>query len=640
MANRVCERPNALFWPILGARRSGKTWALQALEAAIKTNGVAAAFVVLRDARSLDEIELPDAKVLLLDEPGKHLFRDGQPEDEIRRFGRAPDTAAIERFLQWCKKRKHAGKHLTLALTPAEWVALLEVGRERAFVDPARVEDGRLGPLQPTAHAKIQAEPAAHALYEQLPKRWRRNPFLLTQILSFALEAPGKHAQQPSSDGQLDDLQRQTIDELVRRGKNYLHYVLYEGLTRAQRQALLAAVQGRAVEPEHADLLVKVGLLERHANEYAIADPVLAAQLPPPVRIHHVSDLHFGAKTARRVDLKDQGPVGTQLGKASGDGPVRDDYLDWLGSLAASDRPHLLVVSGDIAEWGQADELDEGRAWLEKVEARLASHPGLGNGPKILLVPGNHDVDWGNTKGQAGERKRHLPFALAFNDKPWPFPHLEWPPDDRKLAFVCYPDARLEFALLGSVEYGGQADPVVKEVIDVLRNNAEQQGNIDLEEKAEGIGRRYGRFDPGLVHDEDIQRLRQHPWKERVRIAVLHHPISSMPTTATEIAPYAGLINAGRLKSALAEKQFCLVLHGHIHAESIGVERWGQHEAILIASAATLGSRELQERHGFNEILIIREGTEFDICVVPWERKGQSFVERETARQSVHVSDS
>jgi hypothetical protein len=96
-----------------------------------------------------------------------------------------------------------------------------------------------------------------------------------------------------------------------------------------------------------------------------------------------------------------------------------------------------------------------------------------------------------------------------------------------------------------------------------------------------------------------------------------------MPAAAAEISPYAGLINAGRLEGALADRSFCLVLP----------------EGMLIASAATLGSRELQERHGFNEILMIREGPDHEVRVVPWARQGQTFVVSDDEQQSIHVSE-
>ena len=60
----------------------------------------------------------------------------------------------------------------------------------------------------------------------------------------------------------------------------------------------------------------------------------------------------------------------------------------------------------------------------------------------------------------------------------------------------------------------------------------------------------------------------------------------------------------------LLAKRFCLVLHGHMHTGWFAREQWpGQHGdwRLRIASAATLGSRETAEHHGFNEVEVLRE---------------------------------
>jgi hypothetical protein len=92
-----------------------------------------------------------------------------------------------------------------------------------------------------------------------------------------------------------------------------------------------------------------------------------------------------------------------------------------------------------------------------------------------------------------------------------------------------------------------------------------------------------------------------------VRIAVLHHPPSPLPST--EVGRYAGLLNAGVVKQVLMEKGFCLVLCGHVHAGWFAEERWpGRYASpIRIAAAPSLGSREIAENNGFNVVEIHRD---------------------------------
>ena len=90
-----------------------------------------------------------------------------------------------------------------------------------------------------------------------------------------------------------------------------------------------------------------------------------------PVRVLHLSDLHFSAKTAW--------DSGTVLGRLAAD----------VASLRAElGEIHLVVVTGDIANHGTAEEYERATAWLTK---QLAQAAGVSTA-QIRVVPGNHDV--------------------------------------------------------------------------------------------------------------------------------------------------------------------------------------------------------------------------------------------------------
>lgn len=66
-------------------------------------------------------------------------------------------------------------------------------------------------------------------------------------------------------------------------------------------------------------------------------------------------------------------------------------------------------------------------------------------------------MNWKEVIGPAGARKRHIPFAQAFEK--YPRPRLEEPPGSRPLAHVSYgAELGVEFLLLGSAEFGGQKE--------------------------------------------------------------------------------------------------------------------------------------------------------------------------------------
>lgn len=618
LVDRVARGSEGLFWPILGARRSGKTWALNALAAKLDN----ARFFNLNDGLP----DPSDADVLLIDEPGTWIFKPA-PEGSTR-HDHIVHEARLTQLLAWCEAQKKRETAVVVALTPGEWATVEDRCRRGGKLLSRELQSDALKPLNREQALALGGRTAqGKAFVERLLGEapiWTRSPFLLTVLLKIAHEAD-----------LLDDIA--TVCHRARRYVvrpdqfEYIEKVFYEGLIPDQQQVMREVSEGATVDERSRSLLESAGLLADDADEgLSIADPVLREHLPPPLIIHHLSDLHFGPKSAQRVDAKDSGPFGQALAKGAGQGAVRQDYREWSASRSAPKRPNLVVVSGDLAEWGLPEEFKEAIAWLVELEAGLAAHPDLeDDDPRILLVGGNHDVDWRQTRGAAGARKRHLPLPRAMKDAgvDWPRPQLEEPPEGRNPSHIRFNNAGLEVALLGSAEFGGQLDHRLLAMTEQLRHEAVKARDQNRAEDAKALGHRYGRMDPGLVHDEDIRRLRRHDWKDNVRIAVLHHPVSPVPGD-TEVAPYAGLVNAGQVKDALLEKKFSLVLHGHVHKAWISREAWpGRHgeRSLTIASAASLGSSQVSDTHGFNEVRLYREGQQRRLTVRHFERKGQGF---------------
>lgn len=100
----------------------------------------------------------------------------------------------------------------------------------------------------------------------------------------------------------------------------------------------------------------------------------------PPVRILHLSDIHSRADKAWDSD-----PVLRSLARYIGD-EVRQGLV-----------PDLVIITGDLAFSGKPEEYALVREWLEgEVWHALSSEPGQPlPRDRLLLVPGNHDVDLG-----------------------------------------------------------------------------------------------------------------------------------------------------------------------------------------------------------------------------------------------------
>ena len=602
--------PHGCLYTLVGNRRSGKTFALKSLQSLLPDGR----FIDLQGTplKTLSEIK---QGVALVDEPGRLLSQDG----------------GVDELLGVCNHLKSCGVRVLLALTPGEWRTLDKAGKHLVNIKDRQV----LPPLDSSqARSQARGTPWASQLVEVLlsySPHWTYNPFLLELLLQVSeSHFPVKTLWQDPE--RLAELFSQVRVAAESDNHTYVSDLLDKGLLPEQRQTLIRISRYQPLDSGgDVALLRDCGLISGHKGQYSLRDPLLQLHLPPPLRIHHISDLHFGPKTMAGVDAKEKGDHGTQLSAAAGPATVRDAYLSHLHSERGTERGvHALVISGDLAETGTRDQLKDARDWIDRASAALTSHPRLrGDDRRVMVVGGNHDVDWSSAARGPNSQERHRTFADVLGDIP--HPHLETPPESRKLASVRWPDAGITLVLLGSAEWGGTvvgATPGedtyagrLTQLVEEIRGDgitALSQGKL---ERYSEIRRKLDTIDPSVVHDRDLDRIRSLNTSEPVRIAVLHHPVSPVPAPP-EIAAFTGLLNAGAVKDALLAHSFQLVLHGHQHVGWLGKETWpGRHgdRTLHIASAPTLGSRETADQLGFVEIAVFYEGykpVEVELAVV------------------------
>lgn len=605
---RVESRPpNGVIWPLVASRRAGKTWTLRAIEHRINELQPGSARFV--DMRSPDA---PLAKA----QPGDFILLD-EPGGDIEKSARG--------LLERCAALHGEGKTIVIAMTPSEWDGLRKAGEKGARVSAKDLLF--LAPLTPLESKKLARTKQAKAVLKALSPAWQRSPYLLELVFEMAEASPDLAKDTRA-------LLRAVLDRCDDAEFFYFRAVYLDGLTAAQQDILKRVSRGISVAPTERETLERCGLIAASEDgRQSLADPVLDAHLCP-LRIHHISDIHVGPKASERVWVKERGELGARLGEGAGAGPVRDSYVDHVRELAVHGRaPHVVIVSGDVTETGREEEYETAKSWIERVREHLADHPLLGpDDPRVLIAPGNHDVDWTQSLGKHDTRARHRPFADAFGG--FPRPKLEIAPSERPLAKVTFADIGVDVLLLGSAEFGGEEEKdsdraALLDLVDKLREKAAGEADFSA---AKALRDRVARIDPGLVHHADLRRVSEAQWRQPVRIAVLHHPVSPLP--GTEVSRYSGLINAGDVKDTLMHKGFCLVLHGHAHTGWFGSERWpGRHQerTLHIASAPSLGSREVQEHNGFNSIEVLRERrdgeTHYEIEVRRLGREG-TWVEK------------
>ncbi|WNI18644.1 metallophosphoesterase [Actinacidiphila sp. ITFR-21] len=557
---------NGPAWLVVMPRRAGKTWLARGIEHARPAGTTAR--VDLRastaDSRARSHPWLSDAGASLPVEPGGLLLVD---EPALAAAGLDPAVLAE------CLYRVHrAGVTVVVFATPAEHDLLI------AHLGPDAPKDVRSAPpLDAAEQARLAARAPdwAPGTVEWLAAHdtaWLRTPFLLELALHSAEEHPGRR-------GEPAELLRAAAEEAIGSPYVYVEQWFHDGLSAAHRAQL------RAERWRDADLPVPGARIAPHdlaGRLQLAADPVLAHHLPQVLRVHHISDLHHGGPMRANVDAKDNSPAGLKLAAMAGAGTPMDSYLHHVRQLAAQGRaPHLVVVTGDVVNLPLDEHGEVARTWLRALAGALADHRDLRpQDPRVLLVGGNHDVSWDLVRDPSPQA-RHRWFAANFSEYPHPDLHLA-DPRERRL-YVTYPRLGLRFALLGTAESGG-----------------EEQGVPDPDTGPDHL-------DPGVVARGVLDRLSAATGFATV--AALHHPLSPVPTV--EVAPYSGVVNAGQAKRALSVARTSLVLHGHTHLAFFAAERllglsppW----TMRIAGAPALATPQTEERNGYNELFVAREG--------------------------------
>jgi 3',5'-cyclic AMP phosphodiesterase CpdA len=149
--------------------------------------------------------------------------------------------------------------------------------------------------------------------------------------------------------------------------------------------------------------------------------PPLANTDSHPLRIIHLSDIHFGFKKTKDASGAEIESPSHHFIKGSPGKLVPDPHrlATLLKEVDAQEPPDLLVISGDIG-WSGVD-VDYEYAWQFIEDVRR-----LWKDVHIAIVPGNHDVDLSDGGASADNQTAFIKFAkkLYGNDFDATFPLL------------------------------------------------------------------------------------------------------------------------------------------------------------------------------------------------------------------------
>ncbi len=307
-----------------------------------------------------------------------------------------------------------------------------------------------------------------------------------------------------------------------------------------------------------------------------------------PLSILHISDLHRSPEDP----ISNQELVSALLHD-------RDRYVEEVPPIAV---PNAIVVSGDLIEGvglGTEDfksRLEEQYAVAEDLLGDLVARFLDGDRSRLIMVPGNHDVDW-NTAFSALERVEPSEFPGNLGK--------ELRADDSLLRWDW--NTQTLYRIAQREVYARRLDPFwrfCERFYTGLEVPRQAPGSFDarlyqLSEGAIGVAAfnscdgndcftSHGRIKPGSVAWSDLG-LRDGGVAHDLRLAVWHHNIEGSPyrTDYMDVDIVRGMIGRG----------FRLGLHGHQHKAQAGSQeiRLPNLESMVVISAGSLcaGWRQL-----------------------------------------------
>lgn len=308
----------------------------------------------------------------------------------------------------------------------------------------------------------------------------------------------------------------------------------------------------------------------------------------------HLSDLHLGNSLAED-ELSDYKLGAIPESERHSRVKLLENTLAALATSlkATGETLDAVIVSGDVT----TRHRPEGFERLPELLARLGD--ALPPPERIVVVPGNHDVNWGQSPGV---KARYDAFIQGTRRLGYVTPLLDGVDyrDDgtvkanRRALLV---GADFLIAAVNSADMCGVTvtfEPKVERELEVLLRGASPK----LKEAIKAART----FDMPRINQRQLRALPSlidaaAGTRELVRIAVLHHQVLPVGEDEEE-KPFESVSNLAELRSLLRTAKIDVVLHGHKHADQVEIThfRGDDDEAperyAVVASCGTVGGQK------------------------------------------------
>lgn len=292
-------------------------------------------------------------------------------------------------------------------------------------------------------------------------------------------------------------------------------------------------------------------------------------------------------------------------------------------SLRASDESlDAVIITGDITNGGAPGGYAELTEVLESLGESLPARE------RVLIVPGNHDVDRDATGDErfAGIRSlRTEGYLVGWLSEP--------EMSSEPAPVLTATDNSFVLVGLNSAIYSGSqlyTEDGLTEHIDKLRMRAD--GDPAIKALVDAWTAR-GRADIARMSDVELQEARNllgiATNSSPLRIIGLHHQVLPVGT-AEEIKPFEGILNLGHFRRWLAANRIDLVLHGHKHNGAVIRDRidsggtYPPHELTILSAPSISTVRGADEP--FGQLIRVSPHlprlSDYDVVSVPGAESG------------------
>lgn len=407
-------------------------------------------------------------------------------------------------------------------------------------------------------------------------------------------------------------------------------------------------------------------------DEFAEDLQMLADQWQGPIRIWHLSDLHFGKAHHNLEETYNDIKL-----------PMSETIVSLLKSLKVKERPDIIVVSGDIScqadvwqkylkannmptkDW--PDEMGPANKFLNEISKQLrsadeANYPG---NHRLVVVPGNHDIAW------IGDTYPLFSFREAIPEKYFVTPYTSIKLSDTEnniwieaitrvdrnkvpVSIVRYKirDIEIVFLLLVTDYYEGQFRAKPKVLEEKARNKVNQFRYEVLNNGWQNISERkfkniidsidsFGNHNSMITIDyKDVVAVmlqeflgNKDSYSKQIRICVSHAPLVYVQGVSGDIT------DRGKTLIESSAYNFHALMSGHLHTGLEGVKLLKDETWILSGGTPTanLDKNKIttQDVNSFGEISIRLHNEHLHADYMPWIWEFGSWILKEDRKTNI-----